>query len=258
LREIYEQNLVFDEQVQYALFSYQPTFSEEAVKEEKWVATMNEEIDAIERNQTWDLVDIPADKTSIGEKWIYKTKLNEKAEVERHKARLVEKGFAQKHGVDYDETFSPVARMGTIRAVLAIASQNNWPVYQIDVKSAFLLDKEVYVDQPPRYEVKDQEHRVYKLKKALYGLKQAPRAWYSRIDSYLIKNGFNRSENEPTLYVKTDPPGNILLVCIYVDDMIYTGNLMLEEFKTVMQKEFEMTDMGLMRYFLGLEVDQSE
>jgi hypothetical protein len=174
---------------------------------------------------------------------------------------LVAKGFAQRHGVDYDETFAPVARMDTIRAVLAIAAQNKWPVYQMDVKSAFLngfLDKEVYVDQPPGYEVKDQEQKVYKLKKALYGLKQAPRAWYSRIDSYLIANGFSRSENEPTLYVKTDPPGNILLVCIYVDDMIYTGNLMLQEFKTVMQKEFEMTDMGLMRYFLGLEVDQSD
>jgi transposase InsO family protein len=261
LREIYEQDPVFDEQAQYAFCSYQPTFFEEAVKEEKWVAAMNEEIDAIERNQTWDLVDLPADKTSIGVKWVYKTKLNEKAEVARHKARLVAKGFAQRHGVDYDETFAPVARMDTIRAVLAIAAQNKWPVYQMDVKSAFLngfLDKEVYVDQPPGYEVKDQEQKVYKLKKALYGLKQAPRAWYSRIDSYLIANGFSRSENEPTLYVKTDPPGNILLVCIYVDDMIYTGNLMLQEFKTVMQKEFEMTDMGLMRYFLGLEVDQSD
>ena len=131
----------------------------------------------------------------------------------------------------------------------------------MDVKSSFLngfLEEEVYVDQTLGYEVKDQEHRVYKLKNALYGLKQAPRAWYSRIDSYLIKNGFSKSGNEHTLYVKIDPPGNILLVCIYVDDMIYTGNLMLQEFKTVMQKEFEMTDMGLMRYFLGLEVDQSD
>ena len=160
LREIYEQNLVFDEQDQYALCSYQHTFFEEAVKEEKWVAAMNEEIDAIERNQTWDLVDLPADKTNIGVKWVYKTKLNEKAEVERHKARLVAKGFAQRHGVDYDETFAPVARMDTIQAVLVIVAQKKFPIYQMDIKSAFLngfLDKEVYVDQPPRYEVKDQE-----------------------------------------------------------------------------------------------------
>jgi len=146
--------------------------------------------------------------------------------------------------------------MDTIRAVLAIAAQNQWPVYQMDVKSAFLngiLEEEVYVDQPPGYTVKGHEDKVYKLKKALYGLKQAPQAWYSRIDSYLINNGFSRRNNEPTRYVKTEQ-GKILMVCLYVDDMIYTGNLMLEDFKTVMKKEFEMTDLGLMKYFLGLEV----
>ena len=118
---------------------------------------------------------------------------------------MVAKGYAQKYGIDYDETFAPVARMDTIRAVLAIAAQNQWHVYQMDVKSAFLngiLEEEVCVDQPPGYTIKGLEDKVYKLKKALYGLKQAPRAWYSRIDSYLINNGFNRSNNEPTLYVK--------------------------------------------------------
>ena len=170
----------------------------------------------------------------------------------KNKARLVTKGYAQKYGIDYGETFALVARMDTIRAVLAIAAQNQWPVYQMDVKSAFLngiLEEEVYVDQPPGYTVKGHEDKVYKLKKALYGLKQAPRAWYSRIDSYLINNGFNRSSNESTLYVKTKR-GKILMVCIYVDDMIYNGILMLEEFKTVTKKEFEMTDLRPMNYFL--------
>src|SRR5713226_6516220 len=132
--------------------------------------------------------------------------------------------------------------MDTIKAALAILAQNQWPVYQMDVKSAFLngiLKEEFYVDQPPGYTVKGHEDKVYKLKKALYGLKQAPQAWYSRIDSYLINNGFNRSSNEPTLYVKTEK-GKILMVCVYVDHMIYTGNLMLEYFRTVMKKEFEM------------------
>jgi hypothetical protein len=119
------------------------------------------------------------------------------------------------------------------------------------------LQEEVYVDQPPSFEVKGQEDKVYKLKKSLYGLKQAPRAWYSRIDSYLINNGFNRSSNEPTLYTKSNQEGKILIVCLYVDDMIYTGNLMLEEFKAAMKTKFEMTDLGLMKYFLGIEVDQS-
>ena len=121
----------------------------------------------------------------------------------------------------------------------------------MDVKSAFLngiLEEEVYVDQPPGYTIKGHEDKVYKLKKALYGLKQAPRAWYNRIDSYLINNGFNRSSNEPTLYVKTEE-GKILMVCLYVDDMIYTGNFII-----VMKNEFEMTNLGVMKYFLGLEV----
>ena len=150
-----------------------------------------------------------------------------------HKARLVSKGYAQKYGIDYDETFAPVARMDTIRAVLSIVAQNKCHVYQMDVKSVFLngILEEVYVDQPPGYTVKGHEDKVFKLKKpCIYGLKQAPRAWYSRIDSYLIHNGFNRSINEPTLYVKTEK-GKMLMVCPYVDDMIYTGNLMLEHFR---------------------------
>jgi hypothetical protein len=130
----------------------------------------------------------------------------------------------------------------------------------MDVKSAFLngfLEEEVYVDQPPGFEVQEKPSKVYQLKKALYGLKQAPRAWYNIIDTYLIKSGFSRSQNEPTLYTKIDQDGKILIVCLYVDDMIYTGNLELTSFKHAMQSEFEMTDLGIMKYFLGIEVDQS-
>jgi hypothetical protein len=143
---------------------------------------------------------------------------------------------------------------------LAIAAQHKWQVYQMDVKSAFLngfLEEEVYVDQPPGFEVQEKPAKVYQLKKALHGLKKAPRAWYSKIDTYLIKSGFSRSQNEPTLYTKIDQHGKILIVCLYVDDMIYTGNLELTNFKHSMQSEFEMTDLGIMKYFLGIEVDQS-
>ena len=115
----------------------------------------------------------------------------------------------------------------------------------MDVKYVFLngiLEEEFYVEQPPSYTIKGHEHKVLKMKKALYGLRQAPRAWYNRIDSYLMNNGFNRSSNESTLYNKTEQ-GKILMVCIYVDDMIYTNNLMLEDFRTAMKKEFEMTDL---------------
>ena len=113
------------------------------------------------------------------------------------------------------------------------------------------------MNQPPGFEVKGQKHRVYKLKKSLYGLKQSPRVWYNRIDQYLLKDGFCRSNNEPTLYIKVNQQGKILILCLYVDDMIYTGNMMLDEFKAAMKSEFEMTDLGLMKYFLGIEVEQS-
>eukprot|EP00253_Pinus_taeda_P019404 PITA_19404 len=132
----------------------------------------------------------------------------------------------------------------------------------MDVKSAFLngvLKEEVYVEQPLGYEVDGQEHKVCKMKKALYGLKQAPRAWYSRIDAYLIDNGFDNSEGEPTLYIK-DNDSKIIIVVLYVDDLIFTSNdaSLIVDFKTVMKNEFEMTELGFLRYFLGIEVDQSE
>eukprot|EP00253_Pinus_taeda_P027748 PITA_27748 len=166
---------------------------------------MNEEIGAIEKSNTWELVDLPKGKDAIGVKWVYKTKSNAEGKIDRHKARLVVKGYKQQQGRDYDETFAPVARMETVRTVLSIATQHKWKIYQMDVKSAFLngvLKEEVYVEQPPGYEVDGQEHKVCKLKKALYGLKQAPRAWYSRIDAYLIENGFDKCDGEPTLYIK--------------------------------------------------------
>eukprot|EP00253_Pinus_taeda_P022328 PITA_22328 len=149
-----------------------------------------------------------------------------------------------------------------MRAVLSIAAQNKWKVYQMDVKSAFLngvLIEDVYIEQPLGYEKKGQEHKVCRLKKALYGLKQALRAWYSRIDSYLQENGSEKCEGEPTLYIK-EKDGKILIVVLYVDDFIFTSNddCLIENFKTVMKEEFEMTDMGLLRYFLGIEVDQNE
>jgi hypothetical protein len=144
---------------------------------------------------------------------------------------------------------------------LAIATQNKWHVYQMDVKSTFLngvLNEEVYFHQPPGFEVKTQEHRVYKLKKSVYGLKKAPRSWYSRIDHYLLKDGFSRIKNEPTLYIKVNKKVNILILCIYVDNMIYTRNMMLNAFRSAMENEFEMTYLGLMNYFLGIEVEQSD
>jgi hypothetical protein len=130
----------------------------------------------------------------------------------------------------------------------------------MDVKSSFLnsfIEEKVYVDQPTGFEVQDQTTKVYRLMKSLYGLKQAPKAWYNRTNTYLIKIRFSRSQNEPTLYTKTNQHSKILIVCLYVDDMIYTRNLDLTNFKHAMQSDFEMTDLGILKYFLGIEVDQS-
>ena len=130
----------------------------------------------------------------------------------------------------------------------------------MDVKSAFLngiLEEEVYIKQSPGYEILG-EHKVYKLKKALYDLKQAPRAWYKRIDSYFVNNGYSKCVYEPTLYIKVRNEGEILIVFLFVDDLIFTGNMSINNFKASMKKEFDMTDLGLMRYFLGIQVTQND
>ncbi|GJR61824.1 retrovirus-related pol polyprotein from transposon TNT 1-94, partial [Tanacetum coccineum] len=247
----------------YALYASDPVSYKEAVERQEWKQAMKEEMQAIERNQTWELVDLPNDKSPIGLKWLFRTKFNTDGSVQKHKARLVAKGYAQQQGVDFDETFSPVARFETVRILLSLAAHLNWPVYQFDVKSAFLngeLEEEVYVCQPEGFVVRNNEDKVYKLRKALYGLKQAPRAWYKRVDSYFLQHGFVRSENEPTLYVKKSDNGDFLVVCIYVDDMIYMGSSqkLVSEFKSCMMSEFEMSDLGNLKYFLGLEVKQAD
>ncbi|KAA0050371.1 Retrovirus-related Pol polyprotein from transposon TNT 1-94 [Cucumis melo var. makuwa] len=134
--------------------------------------------DTIEKNGTWKMVDLSEEKNAIGLKWVYKTKFATYGSLEKHKARLVAKGYAQQHGIDFEEIFSPVARFETVRIVLALAAQQQWSIYQFDVKSAFLngeLQEEVYVEQPEGFVKKDSEEKVYKLTKALYGLKQASR-----------------------------------------------------------------------------------
>ena len=223
---------------------------------------MNDEIAATERNNTWELTNLLKGLKLIGVKWVYKTKLKANSEVDKYNARLVSKGYKQEFGVDYKEVFAPVARHDTIRLVIALASQHSWPIFQMDVKSAFLhgdLEEQVFINQPPGYVKIGDEHKVYKLKKALYGLKQAPRAWYSRIDAYFSKEGFKKCPYEHTLFTKIEDGGKMLIVCLYVDDLIYTGNdrAMFEKLKKSMMVEFDMSDLGMMHYFLGIEIIQS-
>lgn len=183
--------LFVDGLVQFAFFaeSSDPACFEEAVHSENWRQAMDSEISSIEKNGTWLLTDLPKGAKSIGVKWVYKTKLNQHGDIEKYKARLVAKGYAQEHGIDYEEVYAPVARMDTVRMILALAAQRGWTVYQLDVKSAFLqgeLTEEVYVEQPKGYELENAESKVYKLHKALYGLKQAPRAYLVQQDRYVL------------------------------------------------------------------------
>lgn len=250
LREIYANT--------QALFVAEPTSFEEASEKGEWIEAMKEELSAIKKNQTWELVDLPEGKQAIGLKWIFKTKYHADGSIERHKARLVAKGYAQTYGIDYEDTFSPVARFETVRSFLAFAAHMKLPVFQFDVKSAFLngeLLEEVYVSQPEGFIINGKEEKVYKLKKALYGLKQAPKAWYNKIDTHFCSNGYVRSENEPTLYLKKEGT-DFLMICLYVDDIIYMGSssALINKFKAGMMKMFEMTDLGKLHYFLGLEV----
>ena len=226
---------------------------------------MNEEyhsLDQIEKNKTWELVPRPKGKNVIDTKWVFRNKLNEDGKVVRNKARLVCKGYAQVEGIDFEETFAPVARLEAIRMFLALAVYKGFKVYQMDVKSAFLngnLEEEVYIEQPDGFILGDDPTMVFRLKKALYGLKQAPRAWYSRLDSYLQKLGYKKGVVDSNLYVKKEESSQVVVV-IYVDDIIFADNReeLCKDFAETMRTEFEMSMIGELSFFLGLQVHQTE
>ncbi|WJX32734.1 hypothetical protein P8452_21024 [Trifolium repens] len=186
---------------------------------------MEDELHSIEKNRTCKLVNLPDKKRKIDVKWVFKVKLNPDGTISKHRARLVARGFLQKHGIDYIEVLAPVARIETVRLVVALACKNNWLMYHLDVKSAFLngpLDEEVYVSQPPGFEIEGKEKMVFRLYKALYGLKQAPRAWNKRIDQFLIQIRFKKCAAEFGVYVQSSE-GELAIICLYVDDLLITA-----------------------------------
>ncbi|GKA03269.1 putative ribonuclease H-like domain-containing protein [Tanacetum coccineum] len=210
--------------------------------------------------KVWILVDLLSGKKAIGTKWVFRNKRDERSIVVKNKARLVAQGFRQEEGIDYDEVFAPVARIEAIRLFLAFASFMGFPVYQMDVKSAFLygtIEEEVYVHQPPGFVDPAHPNKVYKVIKALYGLHQAPRAWYETLSSFLLKNGFRRGTIDKTLFIKKNK-SDIMLVQVYVDDIIFgsTTQSMCTEFEDCMHKRFQMSSMGELTFFLGLQVKQ--
>ncbi|KAI4340826.1 hypothetical protein MLD38_025627 [Melastoma candidum] len=181
--------------------------------------------------------------------------------VVRNKARLVAKGYSQSEGIDYDETYAPVPRLESFRLLLAYACYNNFKLFQMDVKSAFLngdIKEEVYINQPPGFDDPKKHNHVYKLDKALYGLKQAPKAWYERLSQFLIEKGYRKGKVDTTLFLK-EHETELLVVQIYVDDIIFgsTNNTLCNEFVELMKGEFEMSMMTYLTFFLGLQIRQT-
>jgi hypothetical protein len=222
---------------------------------------MHDELQALDENKTWSIVPLPTGKKVVGSRWIYKIKFHSDGSIERHKARLVARGFTQTFGVDYKETFAPVAKMNTVRVLLSVAINCGWSLYQMDVKNAFLhgdLEEDVYMRIPPGHGREKEQGMVCKLHKALYGLKQSPRAWYSKLSSVLIASGFKRSHADSSLFVRTGNVGR-LIVLVYVDDLIITGDNMdeIQSLKSTLHETFSIKDLGSLRYFLGIEMDHS-
>ncbi|KAL8147667.1 hypothetical protein AgCh_005113 [Apium graveolens] len=240
----------------------EPKKVEEALQDADWVQAMQEELNEFERNKVWTLVPRPKNRSVVGTKWVFRNKTDSDGIITRNKARLVAKGYSQQEGIDYDETFASVARLEAIRIFLAYVAHKKFTVFQMDVKSAFLngeLEEEVYVEQPPGFVDTKHPDYVYRLDKALYGLKQAPRAWYETLAQFLLESGFNRGTIDKTLFYLNHGK-DLLLVQIYVDDIIFgsTNDKLCKKFAKLMQSRYQMSMMGELSYFLGLQVKQNE
>jgi hypothetical protein len=226
----------------------EPMNFHEAVKDARWKEAMQTEIQALERNDAWSMQHLPPGKKALGCKWVYRIK---------YKARLVVLGNHQVEGINYTETFAPVAKMVTVRTVLAVAAAKAWELHQMDVHNAFLhgdLHEEIFMKMPPGFSV-SQPDMVCKLQKSLYGLKQAPRCWFAKLSAALKAYGFQQSYLDYSLFT-LNQEGSQLVVLVYVDDLIIAGNTpsVIKRFKLYLSTSFHMKDLGVLKYFLGIEV----
>eukprot|EP00268_Persea_americana_P059265 TRINITY_DN7252_c0_g2_i3.p1 TRINITY_DN7252_c0_g2~~TRINITY_DN7252_c0_g2_i3.p1 ORF type:complete len:904 (-),score=94.40 TRINITY_DN7252_c0_g2_i3:300-3011(-) len=238
-----------------------PNSYSQAVQHDCWIQAMQEELSALQENHTWDIVPCPSSVKPIGCKWVYSVKLKSDGSLDRYKARLVALGNRQEYGIDYEETFALVAKMTTVRTVLAIAASQSWPLYQMDVKNAFLhgdLKEEVYMRLPQGIPSSSKTD-VARLRRSLYGLKQAPRAWFDKFRTTLLQLSFIQSPYDPSMFTLHSSRGSTILL-VYVDDIIITGphSDMIRQIQASLQDKFHMKDLGPLNYFLGLEVHQSK
>lgn len=242
-------------------FLTEPVTTSQAMKSdnaEEWKKAMDEEMDSHRMNETWSLVKLPTGRKPIKAKWVFKLKQNDNGEVVRYKARLVAKGCAQKYGIDYNETFSPVVRYASIRFLMALAVKNGYKVHQMDAITAFLqgeLNEEIFMEQPDCYN--DGTEKVCKLNRAIYGLKQAGRQWNLKLDAALKKFSLKRCQTDPCIYYS----GNLkLIIAIYVDDFLifYKNGNELMELKSFLHVTFKMKDLGNINKCLGIHIQQKD
>ncbi|KAL5764004.1 hypothetical protein ACOSQ2_016598 [Xanthoceras sorbifolium] len=240
--------------------SGEPECYDEAMQVEdsvKWESAMRDEMDSLMSNQTWELAELPPGKKALHNKWVFRIKEEHNGN-KRYKARMVVKGFQQKEGIDYNEIFSPVVKLTTIRLVLKIVAAENLHLEQLDVKTAFLhgdLEEEIYMRQPEGFKEAGKENLVCRLKKSLYGLKQAPRQWYKKFDSFMSNSGFTRCQADHCCYIKRFDNSFIILL-LYVDDMLVAGSNMQEimNLKRELSKQFAMKDLGTAKQILGMRI----
>jgi hypothetical protein len=241
---------------------HMPTSVNEALDDSRWIQAMKEEMEALLKNKTWTLVSLPEGQKTVECKWVFSIKYKADGSVERYKARLMAKGYTQTYGIDYQETLSHVAKLSTVRVLLSLASNLDWPLHQFDVKNAFLhgdLEEEIYMDVPLGYMANSKAKIVCKLQRTLYGLKQSPRAWFGRLNLAMRKYGFQQSNSDHVLFLKHHR-GKVTTLIVYVDDMIITGDD-LEEITRLQEQlaiEFEMKNLKGLKYFLGIEVTRSK
>jgi len=239
----------------------EPTSSIQAVKHEEWREAMDTEIKALELNDTWTVVDLPASKHVIGCKWVYKVKLKSDGTLKRYKVRLVAKGYNQYEGLDYYETFSHVAKLTTMRTLLAVAVVKKWHLHQLDVNTAFFhgqLDEEVYISLPLGF-TNQEESKVCKLYKSIYGLKQTSRQWFAKFSSAQLEFRFIQSKVDYTLFKRT-LKGSFIALLVYVDDIVVASDNLakVSKFIQLFNDRFNLKDLVQLKYFLGLEIARSE
>jgi hypothetical protein len=227
-----------------------------------WKEAIRSEMDSIMSNGTWEVVDRPYGCKPVGCKWVFRKKLRPDGTIEKYKARLVAKGYTQKEGEDFFDTYSPVARLTTIRVLLTLAASHGLLVHQMDVKTAFLngeLDEEIYMDQPDGFVVEGQKGKVCKLLKSLYGLKQAPKQWHEKFDQTMTSAGFIANEADKCVYYRFGG-GEGVILCLYVDDILIFGtNLnVIEEVKDFLSKNFDMKDLGVADVILNIKLLKGE